>query len=357
MDTIDVSNLNRQFLFRAKDVGRSKAETASEFLMKRIPTCKITPHYGKIQDFNEDFYRLFQIVIAGLDNVEARRWLNSTLVGMVRYDDDGDPDPTSIIPFVDGGTEGFKGQARVIIPKITSCFECSLEAFPPQQGFPMCTIAENPRVAEHCIAYAYIVEWNKFFPTKKLDKDNPDDMLWVYEKALERAQKFHIEGVTYFKTIGVVKNIIPAVASTNAIISAACVNEVFKLLTFCSQTMNTYFMFMGSQGLYSPTFDYNKKEDCIVCAGSLKHMKISRQILLKDFLQILCDDVSLQLKKPSVVGASNTLYMTGPPSLEQSLRPNLEKCLNELLMDGETLNVTDPILRDVSLSLQIEFLD
>ena len=83
LDTIDVSNLNRQFLFRAKDVGRGKAETAAEFIMNKVPGCTVIPHTGRIQDFDEDFYRQFQIIVSGLDNIEARRWLNSVIVGMV----------------------------------------------------------------------------------------------------------------------------------------------------------------------------------------------------------------------------------------------------------------------------------
>mmetsp|Transcript_9393 Transcript_9393/g.12348 ORF Transcript_9393/g.12348 Transcript_9393/m.12348 type:complete len:463 (-) Transcript_9393:239-1627(-) len=357
LDTIDVSNLNRQFLFRQKDVGQPKATVAAEFINSRIPGVHVTAYHGKIQDYDEDFYAQFNVVISGLDNIEARRWLNSMLVSLVEVDENNEiTDPSTVVPFIDGGTEGFKGQARVILPRLTSCFECSLDAFPPQKNFPLCTIAETPRRPEHCIAYAYILQWEKAFPNKKLDADDPEHMSWVYHRALERAEQYGIEGVTYTLTMGVVKNIIPAVASTNAIVAAACCNEAVKILTYCGQTMNNYLMYMGSTGIHTHTFEYERKEDCPVCSASERKLTVSPDLLLKDLIQQLTEDSDLRLTKPSMTTTTQTLYMQNPPALEAATKPNLEKALKELINHGDVVTITDPVYpQGMGLSVSLQF--
>lgn len=73
----------------------------------------------------------------------------------------------------------------------------------------------------------------------KVDKDSRVHVTWIHTLAAARAELFNIAGLTYDKTLGAVKNIIPAVASTNAVVAAACVHEAYKCLTFSGQLCNT----------------------------------------------------------------------------------------------------------------------
>ncbi|CAG8466205.1 2807_t:CDS:2 [Paraglomus brasilianum] len=338
MDTIDVSNLNRQFLFRPSDVGRPKAIVAAEFVKNRVAGVVVTPYHGKIQDKDDDYYKQFQIVICGLDSVEARRWMNATIVNLSQ-------ELGEAIPIIDGGTEGFKGQARVIIPTVTSCYECSLDMLNKPTTFPICTIANTPRLPEHCIEWAYVLEWPKVFKNEKLDTDDPKHIQWVFEAALERARQFKIAGITYSLTQGVVKNIIPAIASTNAIIAAACCNEAFKIATTSAPYLDNYMMYTGNEGVYTYTFQHQKKPDCPVCGENSVNVDVNKNWTVEEFIEWLKEKPDAQLKKPSLMTADNKkIYLQAPPILERSTRPNLEKKLSSLIEDGDTIIVTDSTL-------------
>lgn len=351
MDTIDVSNLNRQFLFRPKDVGKPKADVAAAFINERIPGCKVIPHYKKIQDFDESFYRKFHIVVCGLDSVVARRWINGMLISLIDYDDgeEGGPDQASVIPLIDGGTEGFKGNTRVVLPGMTACIECTLDLYPPQVNFPLCTIAHTPRLPEHCIEYVRILLWpkeNPFGESSEIDGDDPAHLQWIFDRSVERAQEYNISGVTYRLTQGVIKHIIPAVASTNAVIAAACTTEVFKIATSCFNPLNNYMVFNDADGLYSYTFEAERRPDCLSCSRRPQTLTFSVDAKLQHVIDHLCQSSVLQMKSPGVTtcieGKNKTLYMASVASIEERTRANLKKTLKELgLVDGSTLVVAD----------------
>ncbi|KAH8106845.1 hypothetical protein BXZ70DRAFT_997762 [Cristinia sonorae] len=349
MDTIDISNLNRQFLFRQKDVGKPKALVAAEFIMNRVPGVKVTPYYGKIQDKDEDYYMQFNLVVCGLDSVEARRWINATLVNMV------DPEnPESLKPLIDGGTEGFKGQARVILPTVSSCYECSLDMLNKPTAFPICTIANTPRLPEHCIEWASVLEWPRVYGDKKLDTDDPEHIGWLYDVASKRAKEFKIEGVTWSLTQGVVKNIIPAIASTNAIIAASCCNEAFKIATSSAAYLNNYFMLIGTEGVYSYTFEHERRKECPVCGGESLDISIRKDWTVERLIEMLVEKQDIQIKKPSLSTPTKQIYFQAPPQLEQATRPNLEKKVSELVEEGGEITVTASTL-PFNLSLRITY--
>jgi len=347
LDTIDISNLNRQFLFRREHVDKYKAQVASEHIRKKYPHVKVEWDNKKLQEFPKSWFKRFNVVIAGLDNVEARRWLNATLNELVQFDSDGNPQIDTIIPLIDGGTEGLRGQARVFLPKLTSCFECSLDSMPATQAFNHCTIANVPRIPEHCIQYAHEILWPRLEeldevtgdfklapvadgdskpPNKiKFNSDKPAHMTWVFKQACERAVQYKITSPTYKLTMQVVKHIIPSVASTNAVIAAQCVLEAVKVVTFFAPNLDNFMLFNGVSLQGCALHKYAQKENCAVCSKPI-FLKISPASTLHDLRQTLINDNGIE--NPDVTWENQVLYLS---RMDSTYGHHLSKPLSALI--------------------------
>ncbi|KAK4954238.1 E1 ubiquitin-activating protein [Elasticomyces elasticus] len=146
MDQIERSNLNRQFLFRPKDVGSLKSEAAASAVVGMNPGLrgKITVLKDRVgQDteeiFNESFWEELSGVTNALDNVDARTYVDRRCVFFHKA-------------LLDSGTLGTKGNCQVVLPRLTESYSSSQD--PPEQSFPMCTLRSFPNRIEHTIAWA-----------------------------------------------------------------------------------------------------------------------------------------------------------------------------------------------------------
>nr|KJB47539.1 hypothetical protein B456_008G030900 [Gossypium raimondii]KJB47541.1 hypothetical protein B456_008G030900 [Gossypium raimondii] len=158
MDTIEVSNLNRQFLFRQSHVGQSKAKVARDAVLRFRPNISITPYHANVKEsrFNVDFYKEFDVVLNGLDNLDARRHVNRLCLA-------------ADVPLVESGTTGFLGQVTVHLKGKTECYEC--QAKPAPKTYPVCTITSTPSKFVHCIVWAKDLLFAKLFGDKNLEND------------------------------------------------------------------------------------------------------------------------------------------------------------------------------------------
>ncbi|KAJ3372243.1 E1 ubiquitin-activating protein uba2 [Allomyces arbusculus] len=141
LDTIDVTNLNRQFLFQRQHVSQSKAHVARESALRFNPNIAIISHHGNIKDpqFDLAWFKSFDVVFNALDNLDARRHVNLMCVA-------------GKVPLIDAGTAGYSGQSTIIQPGITECYDCHPK--PTPKTFPVCTIRSTPSAPIHCIVWA-----------------------------------------------------------------------------------------------------------------------------------------------------------------------------------------------------------
>jgi ubiquitin-like 1-activating enzyme E1 B len=177
LDTIDLSNLNRQFLFRKQHIKKPKATVAKETASQFNPAVNIDARHGDIFDaeYNVDFFEGFDIVFNALDNLKARQHCNRMCMA-------------AGVPLIESGTTGFNGQVQAIQKGVTECYDCNPK--PVQKSFPICTIRSTPSQPIHCIVWAKSYLFPELFGTSEgdsdvavTDADNAEEVVKLREEA------------------------------------------------------------------------------------------------------------------------------------------------------------------------------
>ena len=114
LDRIEESNLSRTVLFRSENIGEFKAEVAARSVEALTGESRVHALVGNVMhDCGLGLFLWSDVILAGLDNREARLWINRCAWKVNR-------------PWIDGAIEGINGVARVFLPGSAPCYECTL---------------------------------------------------------------------------------------------------------------------------------------------------------------------------------------------------------------------------------------
>ncbi|KAL6757412.1 ubiquitin-activating enzyme E1 [Haematococcus lacustris] len=143
-DTIEKSNLSRQFLFRDWDIGSAKSTVAARATQRLNPSITINALQNRVSPdteaaFNDAFWQGLDLVVNALDNVNARLYVDSRCVYFGK-------------PLLESGTLGPKCNTQVVIPRLTENYGASRD--PPEKQAPMCTLHSFPHNIDHCLTWA-----------------------------------------------------------------------------------------------------------------------------------------------------------------------------------------------------------
>jgi ubiquitin-activating enzyme E1 len=144
-DNIELSNLNRQFLFKNNDIGESKSKCAcreGKIMNKNFNCIDLAYKIGEESEeyFDDLFWEKQDIIFSAVDNKNARKYIDSKCLF---YN----------LPFLDCGTLGTSGTSLVIYPFKTLSYN-DIQNYSSKE-IPLCTLKTFPFLIEHCI------EWGK----------------------------------------------------------------------------------------------------------------------------------------------------------------------------------------------------
>lgn len=149
MDSIEVSNLNRQFLFNSSNIGSMKSTTAAKAIKMMNPSVNVKYYTNRIDDaiFDSSFLGEVDFFANALDNIDARLYVDSLAI-------------SNSIALFDSGTLGTKGNTQCVIPYLSESYGSSND--PPEVGIPLCTLKNFPNSHIHTIEFG-LSEFKRLF--------------------------------------------------------------------------------------------------------------------------------------------------------------------------------------------------
>jgi molybdopterin/thiamine biosynthesis adenylyltransferase len=115
MDQVVRSNLNRCIFFREGDAERSlaKVDVVARRAKELASDIRISTHEGRVEDMVTEELGHFDVILGCLDNIAARLHINAHACHLK-------------VPYIDGGTDGFRGKVQVVLPPATPCLQCAM---------------------------------------------------------------------------------------------------------------------------------------------------------------------------------------------------------------------------------------
>ncbi|KAI0237342.1 Ubiquitin-like modifier-activating enzyme 6 [Lamellibrachia satsuma] len=190
-DLIEKSNLNRQFLFRPHHIRQPKSTTAALSTKELNPELRIDAHQNRVCPetesslYTDAFFESQNVIVNALDNVEARRYVDSRCVTTQRA-------------LLESGTMGAKGHVQVIVPHLTESY--GSQSDPPEEEVPYCTLKSFPSQIEHCIQWA-----RDKFESSFSQKPSLHNKFWEINRSPENVTEKLEQGVPLEGVVQVLK--------------------------------------------------------------------------------------------------------------------------------------------------------
>ena len=216
LDIIEHSNLNRQILFTGAKIGESKAVIAAKKLREINPNIIVKGYHSSLERLNPSIYKAADVVIGGLDSMNARLNLNAQCIRFKK-------------PFVDGGVSGYHGHVYTIFPYQNACYECNPLPVGEDDEMAACTVVGIPRKRIHCVFKGDMAFKEKF------DRDpNPkdlNDIKFIQKVANDLVSKHNfLPEYTADDIVKIIDRHDPGIITINAVISALQSHEATKIL-------------------------------------------------------------------------------------------------------------------------------